>query len=250
MSLQRKILLLTESTDFITDAKLITTHPWPKTDLLHWVPVLNRIDALLEQPESDKDVEICLVLSLLIWENTTNRGIYASYDRLVLLAAAPSLSVTVAALKFLLKPAQRPQRVLRQSLMPLLPTLLVTAIKHKHSQTITFSFYREIIEDLTELQDSNINSNSSLTPLPKKQRIDTPDQALVSIQHTVDGPSDESTVIQLWKSLIDKYNVPKNKQFELLHRIRISSFYNDTVRMQLLLKIRFFSIAILGTKFY
>jgi hypothetical protein len=81
----------------ITDT-LGPTWPWPKTDMYHWVSLLNRMDALLGSlvqnyslssesfqaaPFSLKDKQDLLAvlrLTWFLWENCTNRSLYSSYD--------------------------------------------------------------------------------------------------------------------------------------------------------------------------
>ena len=76
--------------------------PWPKTDLYHWVPLLNKIDELLGNivsqyalsstafqatPFALKDKQSLLGmlrLTWLLWENCTNRSLYSSYEVLSL----------------------------------------------------------------------------------------------------------------------------------------------------------------------
>jgi hypothetical protein len=74
-------------------------HPrwtWPRTDLQCWIQVLNRFDEILERLSSDyalpnvqsnpftpktKDLVLAILrFSQLLFENATNRKIYASYD--------------------------------------------------------------------------------------------------------------------------------------------------------------------------
>lgn len=71
---------------------------WQKGDFFHWISVLNRIDAIYERivkeyqlpkqvsPLKEKDQKL-IVSSLqfvkTLWENATNKAIYASYDVII-----------------------------------------------------------------------------------------------------------------------------------------------------------------------
>jgi E3 ubiquitin-protein ligase HUWE1 len=70
--------------------------PFPKTDLFHWVPLLNQFDELLESltktyelsklqekdflKEDKENLLALLKLTWFLWENCTNRNLYASYE--------------------------------------------------------------------------------------------------------------------------------------------------------------------------
>ena len=79
----------------------VTCWPYPKSDLYHWIPLLNRMDAALEEfvakyklaaggvsvgaddnwsPDDKAELLAILKLSTFLWENCTNRSLYASYE--------------------------------------------------------------------------------------------------------------------------------------------------------------------------
>ncbi|RKO93186.1 hypothetical protein BDK51DRAFT_2244, partial [Blyttiomyces helicus] len=125
--------------------------PYPKSDLFHWIPVLNRFDLLLESavrtfgigsgaPEKDKEkekdagekrpgnvqsvpfdaetkevLEAVLRFTRCLWENCGNRNLYNSYEHLSDLLYTSDIDILEATLRLLLRPAQRlnPQRSLR-----------------------------------------------------------------------------------------------------------------------------------------
>jgi hypothetical protein len=74
---------------------LVETWHYAKTDLFHWIPVLNRFDAILERliahynlPDQNSDFasqDKSLLVHILsftrvLWENSTNRALYNSYE--------------------------------------------------------------------------------------------------------------------------------------------------------------------------
>ncbi|KAI9099723.1 hypothetical protein DFS34DRAFT_502229 [Phlyctochytrium arcticum] len=97
--------------------------PFPRTDLFHWLAVLNRFDTLLEKivkeyitdsiqsrPFEEKDQVVLLSVlrfTTVLWENCTNRSLYNSYEHLTALLLTSDLDVLSATLRLLLRPAQR-----------------------------------------------------------------------------------------------------------------------------------------------
>lgn len=69
---------------------------WPKSDFFFWTPVLNRFDSILETVVAKHDLKHLqtvpfspatkeLLLAVLdftrtLWDNCTNRNVYASYE--------------------------------------------------------------------------------------------------------------------------------------------------------------------------
>ncbi|ORX45978.1 hypothetical protein BCR36DRAFT_332465 [Piromyces finnis] len=99
--------------------------PWKnqKSDLYHWISVLNRFDLILESINQkfelkhiqtinfDEDTKN-LLLSILtftryLWENCINRNIYNSYEHLNLLLNTNDIDILEALLRLMLKFAQR-----------------------------------------------------------------------------------------------------------------------------------------------
>ncbi|CAE6444639.1 unnamed protein product [Rhizoctonia solani] len=96
---------------------------WPRSDLNSWTKVLNRFDSIFSdlidkydlnklQLENFDEADKKLLLELLrfermLLENSTNRKLFASYDRLNALLATCDLDVLVAVLQLLLRPSQQ-----------------------------------------------------------------------------------------------------------------------------------------------
>lgn len=85
--------------DHSRSATTTTEWPWPKTDLQHWINVLNRFDSFLEDVINDYDLSsmlhpqvndftprtkqlllAILKFTKLLLENATNRKLFASLD--------------------------------------------------------------------------------------------------------------------------------------------------------------------------
>lgn len=261
-SLQSKIASLENTENFINDLAELQTYIWSKTDLFHWIPVLNRIDQLLETTDSNNVNDLCILLDFtrLLWDNTTNRTLYNSYEHLSGLLQSCYVRVCLSTLRLLLKPAQRmvSQRSLRQALQPCVPYLQVLAQKIQDSNKLDFSFYRDLqtesssspsVDECPKPDSRSPPTASVNTPQPKKLKMDTNETGLIVIQLTI-SCADEEAILELWNSLIEKHNVPKDKQFELLHQIRVASFCSNNSKRDQLLEIRFLSIAVLGKNFF
>ncbi|ORY44089.1 hypothetical protein BCR33DRAFT_850734 [Rhizoclosmatium globosum] len=105
--------------------------PIPKSDLHHWIAVLNHFDSLLkdfveantnlnattlgvaqstsEKPSTATEDAIVAILTVsrILWDNCTSRTLYASYEHVMALLYSPSLPILNAALLFLTRPPQR-----------------------------------------------------------------------------------------------------------------------------------------------
>jgi hypothetical protein len=90
-------LSLCSEEDFIENANRFSSSPWiwPKTDLYHWVKVLNRMDFAYDlivkkyhlpvqsQSLEKEDIQLLIAnlsLTRVLWDNATNRTLYNSYE--------------------------------------------------------------------------------------------------------------------------------------------------------------------------
>ncbi|KAI5477219.1 E3 ubiquitin-protein ligase HUWE1 [Pseudohyphozyma bogoriensis] len=99
---------------------------WPRTDLQHWINPLNRFDAILDEIIRDYDLgsmehsqlnaftprtkdllASILAFEKVLLENSTNRKIFASFDRLNDLLHTTDISILLATLRLALRPAQQ-----------------------------------------------------------------------------------------------------------------------------------------------
>ncbi|KAF8320698.1 hypothetical protein DL93DRAFT_2163683 [Clavulina sp. PMI_390] len=96
---------------------------WPRSDLHSWVKVLNRFDdilkAYIDEYELDKlqtnpfspltkaTITEILKFSTLLLDNSTNRKLFASYDRINSLLFCEDTDVIISALQLLLRPSQQ-----------------------------------------------------------------------------------------------------------------------------------------------
>ncbi|KZS98333.1 hypothetical protein SISNIDRAFT_546300 [Sistotremastrum niveocremeum HHB9708] len=116
--------LLTTPEDGIADAlDPIATWNWPRSDLHSWIKVLNRFDGILEnlvnihkvdQLQYDtftaaekKTLLGILKFEKLLLENSTNRKLFNSYDRLNCLLYTSDLDILLSVLQLILRPAQQ-----------------------------------------------------------------------------------------------------------------------------------------------
>ena len=143
-----------------SDAALDFDYVWPRCDMLLWAPVLNQIDTRLVQ--IDPQIEQLLQLSLKLWDNTTNRTVYASLDKLLALLQSDNLTVVELALTLISKIAARSKNKMLGSHQQ---TLLLLARRFSS----IFSYYADNEGHLVQLQ---INAETSLESLPEPQRLE------------------------------------------------------------------------------
>ncbi|KAG6866357.1 hypothetical protein C0991_005278 [Blastosporella zonata] len=116
--------LLNTATDDLHDVlSQIDVWKWPRTDLNAWIKVLNKFDSVLEDvvreyhvedlqlteftPLTKRTVTAVLRFERLLLENSTNRKMFNSYDRINTLLFAEDLDVVILSLNVLLRPAQQ-----------------------------------------------------------------------------------------------------------------------------------------------
>ncbi|KIY50356.1 hypothetical protein FISHEDRAFT_64973 [Fistulina hepatica ATCC 64428] len=101
----------------------ITVWSWPRSDLNAWINVLNKYDAVLEAAIRDYHIDTLqlnpftphtkytiwqiLRFERLLLENSTNRKLFSSYDRLNSLLFTSDVDILVLALNLLLRPSQQ-----------------------------------------------------------------------------------------------------------------------------------------------
>ncbi|CAE7209973.1 unnamed protein product [Rhizoctonia solani] len=116
-------LITTPQTELAQFIASIHVWTWPRSDLNSWTKVLNRFDTILSDlidhyelnklqlknfDEADKKLLLELLrFERMLLENSTNRKLFASYDRLNALLATSDLDVLVAVLQLLLRPSQQ-----------------------------------------------------------------------------------------------------------------------------------------------
>ncbi|OUM66190.1 hypothetical protein PIROE2DRAFT_40993, partial [Piromyces sp. E2] len=123
--IQQLVDVLTNCPENELHKVIVENSPWKnqKSDLYHWISVLNRFDVILEtinQKFELKHIQVInfdvdtknLLLSILtftryLWENCINRNIYNSYEHLNLLLNTNDIDVLEALLRLMLKFAQR-----------------------------------------------------------------------------------------------------------------------------------------------
>ncbi|KAM0754248.1 hypothetical protein T439DRAFT_311132 [Meredithblackwellia eburnea MCA 4105] len=110
----------------ILNTVINTGWTWPRTDLQHWIVPLNRFDDILESVIRDYDLEgmehgqrnqftprtrtlllAILAFEKILLENSTNRKIFSSFDRLNDLLQTTDIQVLLATLRLSLRPAQQ-----------------------------------------------------------------------------------------------------------------------------------------------
>ncbi|KAF7361866.1 hypothetical protein MVEN_00531100 [Mycena venus] len=270
----------------------IETWKWPRSDLNAWIKVLNKFDAILEEVIRDYEVDklqvnvftpatkatLCEILRFerLLLENSTNRKMFHSYDRLNSLLFTPDLDVLILALNLLLRPSQQysAQPSVSHALNISTPRLQSLAKRWPHlreygvslvdlasrqgtatvdalpsdAREVHFSFYRT---DESGRNDQDTKMDTDPEPpqsSPRKATAPTsPASSAVSI-HVDNAVLQSKTDVDILADIIEKYSVPETEKFELMCRIRaaiVLKHGNEAEREKLVI-VRLLAIAIFG----
>ncbi|GAN06879.1 conserved hypothetical protein [Mucor ambiguus] len=231
----------------------LSSWPYARGDLFHWVVVLDRLDGILldicteynlkdiqTKPFDDQTKELILSiidLSCTLFENCTNRNIYNSYEHLNMLLNTFDMDVLEQVLHFLIRPAQRINnpRAIRSSFV--IPQDKIVELARGWSH-VTVELLR-IAQDLTVTPKmTTLNIQFYRTTTTEGHQVITENMADQVFQHKQD--------VDVFMDLVKKYDVPKESQFELANRIRIAKYVGDPEKRRQLLGIRILAITVMS----
>ncbi|KAJ4483401.1 hypothetical protein J3R30DRAFT_3834848 [Lentinula aciculospora] len=261
---------------------------WQRSDLNAWIKVLNKFDTVLEDvirqydidklqvrdfsPESKKMVSEILKFERLLLENSTNRKMFNSYDRLNSFLFTSDLDILVLALKLLLRPSQQysAQPAVSQALNISTPRLLSLAKRWPHlreygidlvdlaneqgsseiealpedAREVKFSFYR------TDAGSSQIKPEAETGDLSSSQKLSstTPISTGAVVVHLDEQSLQSKPAMEVLADAVRTHEIPDSEKFDLLCRIRAATTLakgREAEREKLVL-IRLLSIAIFG----
>ncbi|KAK0485978.1 hypothetical protein IW261DRAFT_1662959 [Armillaria novae-zelandiae] len=265
----------------------IVVWKWQRSDLNAWIKVLNKFDAILEElirdynidklqilpftPESRSLLAEILRFERLLLENSTNRKMFNSYDRLNSLLFTSDLEILILTLKLVLRPSQQysAQPSVSQALNISTPRLQSLAKRWPHlreygvgladlsvgkdtsdvealpveAREVHFTYYRTDANpssDKGKGMDTNIHEASS-------SQAKTAPPGAVSI-HIDESTLQSKSEMEILADTIEKYSVPDSEKFELLCRIRAAVVLRkgkEDDREKLVI-IRLLAIAIFG----
>ncbi|KIK67399.1 hypothetical protein GYMLUDRAFT_37513 [Collybiopsis luxurians FD-317 M1] len=266
----------------------IDSWKWQRSDLNAWIKVLNKFDGILEDvireydidklqvrefsPDSKKLVSEILKFERLLLENSTNRKMYNSYDRLNSLLFTSNLDILILALKLLLRPSQQysAQPAVSQALNISTPRLLSLAKRWPHlreygidlidlaneqgsseidalpaeAREVNFSFYRTDSGSSQSKSEPDSNDPSSSPRKPSNTVIAT---GAVSV-HLDEQTLQSKPAMQVLADAIRMHEIPDSEKFDLLCRIRAAATLakGREGEREKLVHIRLLSIAIFG----
>ncbi|KAF9460708.1 hypothetical protein BDZ94DRAFT_1323842 [Collybia nuda] len=286
-------LLKTPTDDIPQALGDLDTWRWPRSDLNAWVKVLNKFDALLEEIIRDYDIEklqvndftpltkqiVCIVLRFtrLLMENSTNRKVFNSYDRLNILFYSSDLDVVILALNVLLRPSQQysAQPTINNALKISTPRLESLAKRWPYLREygiglvdlagsmgspeidglptevreVNFGFYRtEVAVEGGQEQDMETDVFEAQAT-PRKANTSTTSSGSGAITIHIDEQKLASkSAMDVLADTLELYLVPEDQKFELLCRIRVASVLSkdrEVDRAKLII-VRLLAIAIYG----
>ncbi|KAF5386145.1 hypothetical protein D9615_002574 [Tricholomella constricta] len=289
-------LLNTTTNDLHEVLSQIDMWKWPRSDLNAWIKVLNKFDAVLEEIIRDYNVEklqvkvfdaitkktVCSVLRFerLLLENSTNRKMFNSYDRLNALLFSSDLDVVILALNVLLRPAQQysAQASVSHALSISTPRLLSLAKRWPHlreygigladlaqmkgspevnalpaeAREVNFSFYKtDAAADGEREKEKKMETDpfDATQGSPRKAPAPSaaPGSGAINI-HLDEQELAAKPTMEILADIIEAYSVPDDEKFELMCRIRAAQALTkgkeaDRVK---LVTIRLLAIAIFG----
>ncbi|KAI8637213.1 hypothetical protein BD408DRAFT_447787 [Parasitella parasitica] len=245
--------LETEGIEHIpTTIRELSSWPYARGDLFHWVAVLDRFDNILldicneynlkeiQTKQFDKQTKELILaiidLSRTLFENCTNRNIYNSYEYLSMLLNTFDMDVLQQVLHFMIRPAQRINnpRAIRSSFV--VPQDKIVELARGWSQIPVDLLH--IAQDLTFTPKmTTINLQFYRTTTTEGHQVITEVMADQEFQ------KDD---VEIFMDLVKKYNVPKESQFELANRIRIAKHVSEPEKRRQLLGIRILAISIMS----
>ncbi|KAK0461087.1 uncharacterized protein EV420DRAFT_1746494 [Desarmillaria tabescens] len=259
----------------------IVVWKWQRSDLNAWIKVLNKFDAILEElirdytidmlqispftPESRSLLAEILRFERLLLENSTNRKMFNSYDRLNSLLFTSDLDILILTLKLVLRPSQQ------YSAQPSVSQALNISTPRLQSLAKRWPHLREYGVGLVDLSVGKDSSDVEALPVEAREvhftyyRTDAgsssekmfkkhlASQAKTAPPGAVSIHIDESTLqskpeMEILADAIENYSVPDSEKFELLCRIRAAVVLmkgKEDDREKLVI-IRLLAIAIFG----
>ncbi|KAJ7770214.1 hypothetical protein DFH07DRAFT_269298 [Mycena maculata] len=283
-------LLNTPNDDLSQVLSEIESWKWPRSDLNAWIKVLNKFDAILEEVIRDYEVDklqvnvftpatkatLCEILRFerLLLENSTNRKMFHSYDRLNSLLFTPDLDVLILALNLLLRPSQQysAQPSVSHALNISTPRLQSLAKRWPHlreygvslvdlaspqgsasvdalpaeAREVHFSFYRTDASGRND-SDNKMDTDAELPQSSPRKALPNAASSAVSI-HIDSAALQSKPDVDILADIIDKYSVPETEKFELMCRTRAAIVLkagNEASREKLVV-VRLLAIAIFG----
>ncbi|KAF7981836.1 hypothetical protein HWV62_31363 [Athelia sp. TMB] len=289
-------LLKTSSEDLPEVLAQINSWKWPRSDLNAWIKVLNKFDAIFEHVIHKYDIDklqinafdsitkktVCEILRFerLLLENSTNRKLFSSYDRINSLLLTSDLDVLVLSLHLLLRPSQQysAQPAVTSALNISTPRLkslakrwpslrehdvsLVDLVSHNGRSTIeglpsearevNFTFYRT--DEKTagggegSMETQEVETLESTPRKPTAAPITTTTSSGAVNVHIDQLATESQNEMKILAEVIEKHSVPDEEKFELLCRIRAAAVLapGKHVEREKLVIVRLLAIAIFG----
>lgn len=244
----------------------IDSWKWPRSDLNAWVKVLNKFDGVLEEvikdyeidkvqinmftPRTKKTTSEILRFERLLLENSTNRKIFSSYDRLNSLLSTADLDILILTLNLLLRPAQQysAQPSVAQALHISTPRLQSLAKRWPNlreydvglvdlvspngkarveelpseAREVNFTFYRKDPSEKAKEKEKDVFPALQTPQTPRKAHVaptSTANSGAVHV-HLDNETLDAKPAMEILADATETYAMPDDDKFELLCRIR------------------------------
>ncbi|KAG8835313.1 hypothetical protein FRC17_004095 [Serendipita sp. 399] len=216
--------------------RAITQWIWPRSELYVWVTVLDRFDEIMADlitqydaaniqltPYSSEDKELLyqiLRFERMLLDNSTNRKLFSSYDRLSIFVMSPDVDIAIEALGLILRPAH--QYTSQMSLN------IVLRVNHAHLECLARSW-----PALREYSTSYLKLLS-----PQEERVLPPEASDVHFQwyspksvtsdhgphqiHLVSLSTDTRDCMTILQDAVGGRAIGLSERLDLMCRIRIA----------------------------
>ncbi|KRX45470.1 E3 ubiquitin-protein ligase HUWE1 [Trichinella murrelli] len=247
--------------DFLINVK---TWSWSKSELCHWIPVLNRFDDFLAQAcvrkednewrlhcdqRQEKLVIGILQFTALLFENTFSRDIYNSMEHIVVLLESSSISILAATLNLINVFSKRStflsrlSKDLHEELKARMLAIVETWGGPEFGLTLSICCRRdvEIPSALTTLTFDVDDDEINLTN-PKNDNDKGSSRRTIRF---VEVHKQKRTPAQWMQELISKgITLPADKKFLLFHRLRVAYAFGNFETRLLMVICRLKAVAI------
>lgn len=247
-------------TELAAFIRAISQWSWPRSELHVWFGVLDRFDEIMAtliteydaanlqlRPFSQDDKELLfqiLRFERMLLDNSTNRKLFNSYDRLSVLVMSPDVDIAIEALSLILRPAH--QYTLQLSLHTVL------RVNHTHLETLAQSWpvtrehgvnYVKLVSSQSEPALPAEASDLQFQWYPPKVPGSEVGPYTVHLKSLASDPRDVVTITQ---DAINGRPIGVNERFELLCKIRMAKSLgtgNWAMRSKLIM-LRMLAIAV------
>ncbi|KAH9407759.1 E3 ubiquitin-protein ligase huwe1 [Tyrophagus putrescentiae] len=234
----------------------IKTWPYKKSDLYHWVDILDAFDIVLEEcakkvgnnqwqlyVDQDQNKKLLLIdvleFTTLLVKHCFSSHVYSSFEHLTALMNSTDLTVVITVLELLFALAKRGTQYLplnQQDKKPLQLRNRINFLAEDWGGKDNGVSFKQCIQDL-----DSYPSSATTVHLEFYTSAEKSEKKVMHIEnvHLLKKP-----LAQMMNDLVLEYKVPAESQQQLFNRLRLSSKFADLHQRQLCVQARLSALAI------